>query len=101
MLCTIEHRKSLVWKLQQTCTGIHMLANSAAQRSINSFAHSQAVSSRSTHCPTKGQAPKTSVGIDQGQTQSVKGSVNKGGVSQCLLTDQVNRFHGIPVMTAI
>ena len=42
-----------------------------------------------------------SVGIDQGQTQSVKGSVNKGGVSQCLLTDQVNRFRGIPVMTAI
>ena len=42
-----------------------------------------------------------SVGIDQGQTQSVKGSVNKGGVSQCLLTDQVNRFCGIPVMTAI
>ena len=42
-----------------------------------------------------------SVGIDQGQTKSVKGSVNKGGVSQCLLPDQVNRFHGIPVMTAI
>ena len=42
-----------------------------------------------------------SVGIDQDQTRSVKGSVNKGGVSQFLLTDQVNRCHGIPVIMAI
>ena len=43
----------------------------------------------------------SSVGIDQGQTRSVKGSVNKGVVSQRTSTDWVNDFRGIPDMVAI
>ena len=34
-------RKSLVWKVRQTCTGIRTSVTSAAQRSVNSFAHSR------------------------------------------------------------
>ena len=36
-------RKSLVWKVRQTCTGIRTSVTSAAQRSVNSFAHSRLV----------------------------------------------------------
>ena len=39
--CLPLSRKSLVWKVWQTCMGFHMLVTSAAQQSVNSLVHSR------------------------------------------------------------
>ena len=42
-------RKSLLWKVRQTCTGIRTSVTSAAQRGFNSLVHSRWVANPQTH----------------------------------------------------